>query len=157
MLRSDKKQVFHLELPKDYTGVSSFRTEPLQTDFGKPCIRVVFAAQEDLHKITYQHFKILPLKQLGIRLPHARWVSDFSDKALSSWGQHVASSSREAGIIEYQESFEQEVMGMYEEGDSFMAGGESVLIRCRFNLILFPVRCPITENIMMRPGCCSGT
>ncbi|CAE7869955.1 unnamed protein product, partial [Symbiodinium necroappetens] len=132
----------------DYTGVSSFRTEPLRTDFGKACFRVVFACQGDLQKITCQHFKILPFKQLGIRLPRARWVSKFSEKALGSWGQHVAYSNREGGIIEYQDSFEQDVMSLCDEGDSFMAGGESILIRCRFNLILFPIRFPISDSIM---------
>ena len=122
-------------------GVSQYTLKKLQTSPpNASCFAVVLSCRQDLQKIVALQSSYKPLQHMGVRLPPISWVSKFCQNALDSWKPHVRRACKEDDVIEYKESFGQEIASRYEPGNNcFSAAGEQVELRVRFSLVLFPI------------------
>eukprot|EP00435_Cladocopium_sp_Y103_P016873 s3071_g4.t1 len=122
-------------------GVSRYTLKQLKTCWpNTTSFAVALSSREDLQKIVALQSTYKPFQRMGVRLPSISWVSKFSQKAVDTWKDHVRKSCKESDVIEYKESFGQEVASRYEAGNNyFSAAGERVELRVRFSLVLFPI------------------
>lgn len=147
-LLGDEPQI-HSNL-KD-VGVSRYSLKRLPRSWKDATFAVVLSSQEDLKKIVMLQAKFKPFQKMGLRLPSVSWVSKFCQNALRIWKDHVRRSCPENNVIEYKESFGQDVASLYEAGsNNFSAAGENVELRMRFSLILFPLSCSIPAKILQK-------
>ena len=110
------------ELTKE-VGIQNFRVQALKAP--KANFKVILS-QTDLWKITKMKMRrITMFKDLGVWVPRFRWTSEFDETAREGWQQHVASSSEEDNLIQYKDSFEEEVQ-KYDAGDTYHVGGKDI-------------------------------
>lgn len=144
-LFGDERQI-HNSLKE--AGVSLYTLKQLKTCWPNTSFAVALSSREDLQKIVALQSTYKPFQHMGVRLPSVLWVSKFSQKAVDRWKDHVRRACKEIDVIEYKESFGQEVASLYEAGNNcFSAAGESVELRVRFSLVLFPVSFSVSEGM----------